>query len=608
MKIQNMAIILVAILLPITLLLSAYTKTQIDTINIQTMYSTKLKDATYDAISAFQLNTNKNEYSTVSDSMRRDIEAAIQTFMNNLATNLEIPGATDNYLRPYIPAIVFTLYDGYYIYSPSYNYTDLNETTEDNDGFTIESSGGTLTTDEVLERYSNRENAQFNHILKPYIYYTVRYAPENTNTDVVINYSLDNYVVVYGKVKGEYVTRSGYLVANRPEIDESEELHKRLPVTTIVFPDRGYNHSLISESDIGILSVAVQDIAVTNDYLLQDRLTNMDQTVQIRKQDIDAIPGLKSKSLYYSEQYINGVREPRYGEGTYKTGWYIDPQSDQYYVEPDSAKQYYDEAIEFTEWFTQNLGEIKASDAIKPDGTPYENMGDEKIFDISSTNDPESTSSAFSEHKREAIKRSIQDNLSQAIASYNQNSEALNTTYNFKMPILSETEWDQVLTNVCIITFMQGIQAGTKIYNDYAIVTSTKNKEYVSPDSIYYINTTGGDGKYHKLGCSHLDSNSPIVGYRNTEFDRKSYEVEDFKRDNEGNQMLDENGQPDYQDVTQYYYMHEQQACYYCIVNSTDDGTAVDWRNDSNRLKAYYTALAREKFKFYKTNGYFSDE
>ena len=71
--------------------------------------------------------------------------------------------------------------------------------------------------------------------------------------------------------------------------------------------------------------------------------------------------------------------------------------------------------------------------------------------------------------------------------------------------------------------------------------------------------------------------------------------------------MLDENGQPDYQDVTQYYYMHEQQACYYCMVNSTDEGTAVDWRNDKNRLKAYYTALAREKFKFYKTNAYLSD-
>lgn len=606
MKIQNMAIILVVILLPITLILSAYTKTQIDTINVQTLYSTKLKDATYDAVSAFQLNTNQNEYSTVSDSMRRDIEAAIQTFMNNLATNLNLPGATDNYLKPYIPAIVFTLYDGYYIYSPAYNYTQLNEQTNDNDGFTIESSEGTLSTDEVISRYSNKENAKYNHILKPYIYYTVRYAPENTNTDVVVNFSLDNYVVVYGTINGNYITKAGYLVAEKPKINETEELTKRLPVTTIVFPDKGYNNSLISESDIGILSVSVQNIAVTNNYLLQDRLSNMNKTVQIKKQDIDSIAGLKSKKTYYSTQYINGKQEPRYGEGTYKTGWYIDPQSNQYYVEPDSANQYYNAALEFTDWFTKNLGDIKASDAVKPDGAHYENMSDDKIFAISTTNDPEDDSSIFSENKREAIKRSIQDNLSQAIASYSQNSEALDTTYNFKMPILSDTEWDQVLNNVCMITFMQGIQAGTKIFNDYAIVKSTKNKEYISADSLYYINTSGGDGKYHKLGCSHLDSNQPMVGYRNTEFDRKSYEVEDFKKDSTGSQMLDENGQPAFQDVKQYYYMHEEQACYYCIVNSTDEGDSLDWRKDENRMKAYHTALAREKFKFYKTNGYFN--
>lgn len=607
MKLQHLAVIFVLIIIPISMVLTEYVNTQISTIQLQTAYTTSLNTATSDALKAFQINSANNKYSSLSDSKIRDIEASVNTFYNSLGTAMNDYISSKDDLSSYIPAMLFTLYDGYYIYSPSYNYTQLNETTEDNDGFTIESSDETLTTDEVLERYSNKGNAQYNHILKPYIYYTVRYAPENTNTDIVVNYSLDNYVVVYGKIKGEYTTRAGYLVATKPEINESEELYKRLPVTTIVFPDKGYNHSLISESDIGILNVAVQNIAVTNDYLLQDRLTNMNETVNIKKQDIDAIAGLKSKKLYYSEQYINGVKEPRYGEGTYKTGWYIDPQSNQYYVEPDSAKQYYDQAIEFTEWFSQNLGEIKASDAIKPDGTHYENMSDEKIFNISKSNDPEDTASAFSEHKREAIKRSIQDNLSQAIASYSQNSEALNTTYNFKMPILSETEWDRVLTNVCMITFMQGVQAGTKIYNDYAIVTSTKNKEYVSGDSIYYINTTGGDGKYHRLGCSHLDSNSPIVGYRNTEFDRKSYEVEDFKRDANGNQMLDENGQPAYQDVTQYYYMHEEQACYYCMVNSTEEGTAVDWRKDPNRLKAYYTAIAREKFKFYKTNAYFSD-
>ena len=130
MKLQNLAIILVIIILPITLILTAYTKTQIDTIAVQTLYQTKLKDATYDAVSAFQLNTVKNTYSTVSDSIRRDIEAAIQTFIGDLAKSMGRSGANAEYIKPYIPAIVFTLYDGFYIYAPSYNYTELDKKVE----------------------------------------------------------------------------------------------------------------------------------------------------------------------------------------------------------------------------------------------------------------------------------------------------------------------------------------------------------------------------------------------------------------------------------------------------------------------------------------------
>ena len=106
MKIQNMAIILVIILLPIILVISEYTKIQIDTISVQTAYKTKLKDATYDAVTAFQINTVHNDYSTVSDSMRRDITAAIQTFISDLAKNLGMSGATEETIKPYIPAIV----------------------------------------------------------------------------------------------------------------------------------------------------------------------------------------------------------------------------------------------------------------------------------------------------------------------------------------------------------------------------------------------------------------------------------------------------------------------------------------------------------------------
>ena len=606
MKIQTMAIILIIIILPITLILTAYTKTQIDTISVQTLYTTKLKDATYDAVSAFQLNTVHNTFSTVSDSMRRDITAAIQTFMSTLASNLGMSGATEASLKPYVPAIVFTLYDGYYIYAPSYSYKELDKEENTGDGYIVKSEEESINTDGVIDKTSDKNNATYEHVLKPYIYYTVRYTPDSIpNTDLVVNYSLDNYVVIYGKYRGETITKAGYLVASRPKINENEVLKRNLPVTTITFtPPTTEEGNRSRINDIAILNIAVKEVVVTDSYLLQDRLSNHSDTINITKEMIDSNAGLK-KVYFKKDQYMTGgYKADIYVEGEYQLGEYIDPKSENYYVDPESAKKYYDEAEKFTKWVTENLGTIKASDAIKPDGSSYDEFGDDKIFMIDSNNDPEDAGSAFNEHRREAIKLSIEDNLAQAIASYNQNSEALGSTYNFKMPILSETEWDQVLSNVCMISFLQGLQAGTKIYNNYSIVTSTKNKEYVAPDSIYYINSEGGDGKYHRLGCSHLNDDH-IVGYKNTDFDRLSYEWEDFQRDVSNNPILDANGKNLYEDKTEYYFMHKEQACYYCIVNSTEEGNEVDWRNNTERLRAYYTALAREKYNFYKTNSYF---
>ena len=295
-------------------------------------------------------------------------------------------------------------------------------------------------------------------------------------------------------------------------------------------------------------------------------------------------------------------------EGEYNLGYYVDPSTSSYYIAPDSATQYYQKAKEFTDWVNDpknGLTQIKASDGIKADGTHYQ--GDYYVFQTGNQNDPEDEASVFNNHRRDVIKDSITTNLSQAIASYNDNSESLGTLSNFQMPILSEEEWDRVLNNVCLITFMQGIQVGTKVFNDYAIVTSTKNKEYISPDSIYYINPdkegTDEVSYYHKIGCPYLDDTQKIVGYRNSDFDRMSYDVENNVSSvtSENNKITDI--QYSERDKTYYYYMHPEYACYYCIVNSSAD--FVDWRSNPNRAKAYYTAMAREKFNFYKTNSYF---
>ena len=175
----------------------------------------------------------------------------------------------------------------------------------------------------------------------------------------------------------------------------------------------------------------------------------------------------------------------------------------------------------------------------------------------------------------------IQDNLNTAIARYDQNSQALGTTASFALPKLSDEDWEKMLTGVNMITFMQGIQVGTRVYNSYAIVTSTNNKQYISPNEIYY---TDGD-RYHRIHCEHLDSNKIVAGYRAADFRRIRNKVKE----------------------SEFYYKHTELACYYCIVSSLN--REIDLKNlDANKLQKYYYALAREKYNLYKATSFYYDD
>ena len=80
------------------------------------------------------------------------------------------------------------------------------------------------------------------------------------------------------------------------------------------------------------------------------------------------------------------------------------------------------------------------------------------------------------------IKYSIEKNLSIAIANYNNYT---GVKANFQMPKLKEDEWDKIYSNISIISFLQGLNIGGKVYNGYSIINNTKNNEYVSENSIY---------------------------------------------------------------------------------------------------------------------------
>ena len=209
MKLQHLVIIFLIIIVPIALVLSTYINGYIDTIKRQSSYDAYLLNATYDGIKAFQLNTASNSYSTIGNSKIRDIEAAISTFFSSLSTNLGFSGYSEDDVRQHVPAILFNLYDGYYIYS---NYYDT-------------------------------ESDTYKYGLKPFMYYSCRYV-KGSNYDFVVNYTLDNTITVIGIVDGNYVTKTGHLILDDGFAPETEILTEDL----ITLDNQGVDTSYTKES------------------------------------------------------------------------------------------------------------------------------------------------------------------------------------------------------------------------------------------------------------------------------------------------------------------------------------------------------------------------
>lgn len=247
MKIHNLSVIFVLIAIPLILITSYYISLQVDTINMQTAYDAKLLDSTKEAIDAFEINTVQwnSAYSDTADSKRRDVMASINTFINSFANNAGVGGTSKEYIMAYMPAIAYTLYDGYYIYSPANEqlalkddngvgivmtedlckkYVDDAKTTKliKNYVYNSNDEGKLLyeveTGKAVAGQYNGKDftldindaKKEYKHILKPFAMYT-----EKIN-DWVINYTLDNYITIYGNITNpdgttEYVYKSGYL-------------------------------------------------------------------------------------------------------------------------------------------------------------------------------------------------------------------------------------------------------------------------------------------------------------------------------------------------------------------------------------------------------------
>ena len=630
MRIQDLAIIFIIIILPISIVLGAYTQMQISTISLQTEYDMKLIAATSDAIKAFQINTANSSTSDIANSKIRDIEASVSTFKASIKSVFGMNGYSEDEMNEYIPALVYTMYDGFYIYSRFNNQNYLYEVDENGN-----------VTNNPLDK--NGENV---FGLKPYISYSVKYNP-NSDLDIVITYSLDNYISIKGMVKvdGEkqYWDKSGYLIDgikkdasgkityNGVEIDKNVVLSEDLPAIGSL--EKGtykyvrYNGTkyYLDERNarvIYFLNGNLMEINPTSDY---DKYKDMIEKGESLSEELPQIGTLARGNykyiVYNGTKYYLDERNTRIIYFLNGNLMEIKPKLDENIESSykkyenmiengESAYKFYDEANKFTQSVKNVLANLTNKDAqdfiINSNGetiqtTVFSDETEYKIFDFNSdSSKPEKNiecrSSNFNQHRLAVIKNKIRTNLAIAITNFN-------SAYNieFQMPELTEEDWAKAMNNISLISFIQGIDIGGKTYNGYTIINNSESKEVVREENIYIL---GNDGFYHRIGDKYLLEANNIGG--NSEYNSNVNASGRLKLDFNKQRAYTEDGSTVY-----YYPISKYYASYNSIVNQNYWDKDYDNYNDIyayvatknvNLRKAFYMALGRERYGMYKSN------
>ncbi len=662
MKVDGLGVILAIILLPIILVVTYYIQLQVDTIAKENSYNTKLLSATYDAMSAFEINTANEELSTVADSMRSMILASNNVFLNSLATNLGISNANKEHLQQYIPAVLYTMYDGYYIYAPTETPVVAEKKEEDSNGLITtkgyQSVGNTDITDSEIEDVNNgiygdiiyesdsekipqkytihKKNAKTNtdYILKSYVQYSARYINNDNASkkiDVTINYTLDNYLNIVGTIGDVYYTKTGYLIKDgsvtNVDIDGPYDLADKNE-------DEAKDKILGVKTNAEVTTIRATESASieVNGVEIKANWDNIKNALSNLKYDTD-IKTISEAETYLQRAYQDYEKMQRSNEFTkeQKEQELIKIleaiQNLEFEISNYKAIAYYVSSSIFSNWVYENLetltyGDIKDNAMTDYYGTDYQSTSGandfyydfhddavkkRKIF--TKEQDPEDLEQDFNTHKMEVIKNSIKYNLNLSISAYCQ----MKGSKDFSLPILLDEEWDKILQNISIVSFMQGLDCGLRIYNNYEIVSSTNNELTVTPSEIYYVkkdefNNTGGT--FHRIDCPELGENVAYISFKSKEVKYDSI----------------------YKDET-YYYDHRNLACYRCIntnnyyeercilrnaedkeesftsyyeminlLTKTNQNRQGEVAKSENKKRAGYVSIAKERQNIYKTN------
>ena len=286
----------------------------------------------------------------------------------------------------------------------------------------------------------------------------------------------------------------------------------------------------------------------------------------------------------------------------------------QYRLDEMSAVSYYVTASIFSDWVYDNLVDkntVRENHLVEISGQEYNLIKGEmkvshdftdsetEVFNIVGTNNVYSKlnspmeidkDSAYYSHKLNVIRDSIQYNLNLSMTTYNKMSISAK---DYAMPVMENEEWEKILTNVSIVSFMQGYDCGLKTYNNYKIVSSTNNEISLLPEEIYYVKKedfSNENAEYHRIDCPKLWGIDEGTTNQYLAFISK-----DVKYD----KVFDKTNA-----LVPYQYDHKNLACYECINDGNYKGEKI-FNNPTkyrNLLKTYYIGVGKARNDLYKMN------
>ena len=170
------------------------------------------------------------------------------------------------------------------------------------------------------------------------------------------------------------------------------------------------------------------------------------------------------------------------------------------------------------------------------------------------------------------------------------------------MPRLTESDWENLTNGISMISFLQGLSIGGKIFNSYSIVSNDVNDDYVGEKSIYIV---VGDTYYLPTDITLKSKDlTNAIGVFNTNFEQRT--IIDTVKTGDVEEKYEVN-----------YLPRVEYAAYTSVINPGDsqnskktvselmkeyaDSTDV---KEKEIARVYYTALARERQGMYRIMSY----